>query len=211
MSRLPRQAARATQFEKEDVLKNYRGLHAEKRRLEAGLDELQLTRQRLTKVHLFVLSFGRGFVPLPPPPSHSISNGMHFLPPPLRPPSLFPEGIHALQRPHMRCSVVSRSNRSFRISVVWLFSACLIAHSSRLPCFCMFSSCVFCVAVYLFFCSQSLAERDMEVSKLRASCTALEMELQRKSMDVGATQRQVMISAREDSFTAGIISNQIVK
>ena len=32
------------------MLKNYRGLHAEKRRLEAGVDELQLTRQRLTKV-----------------------------------------------------------------------------------------------------------------------------------------------------------------
>lgn len=46
------QAARAAQFEKEDVLKNYRGLHAEKRRLEAGIDELQLTRQRLTKVRL---------------------------------------------------------------------------------------------------------------------------------------------------------------
>lgn len=47
------QAARAAQFEKEDVLKNYRGLHAEKRRLEAGVDELQLTRQRLTKVFFF--------------------------------------------------------------------------------------------------------------------------------------------------------------
>lgn len=32
------------------MLKNYKGLHAEKRRLEAGVDELQLTRQRLTKV-----------------------------------------------------------------------------------------------------------------------------------------------------------------
>lgn len=32
------------------MLKNYRGLHAEKRRLEAGVDELQLARQRLTKV-----------------------------------------------------------------------------------------------------------------------------------------------------------------
>ena len=44
------QATRAAQFEKEDLLKNYRGLHAEKRRLEAGVDELQLARQRLTKV-----------------------------------------------------------------------------------------------------------------------------------------------------------------
>ena len=44
------QATRAAQFEKEDLLKNYRGLHAEKRRLEAGMDELQLARQRLTKV-----------------------------------------------------------------------------------------------------------------------------------------------------------------
>eukprot|EP00904_Undaria_pinnatifida_P002863 jgi/Undpi1/12578/HiC_scaffold_6.g02247.m1 len=43
------QATRAAQFEKEDLLKNYRGLHAEKRRLEAGVDELQLARQRLTK------------------------------------------------------------------------------------------------------------------------------------------------------------------
>lgn len=55
------QAARAAQFEKEDVLKNYRGLHAEKRRLETGVDELQLTRQRLTKVcqSVFFLFFWR--------------------------------------------------------------------------------------------------------------------------------------------------------
>lgn len=46
------QATRAAQFEKEDLLKNYRGLHAEKRRLEAGMDDLQLARQRLTKVCL---------------------------------------------------------------------------------------------------------------------------------------------------------------
>lgn len=50
---MPRvQAVRAAQFEKEDILKNYKGLHAEKRRLEAGMDELQLARQRLTKVCL---------------------------------------------------------------------------------------------------------------------------------------------------------------
>lgn len=50
---MPRvQAVRAAQFEKEDILKNYKGLHVEKRRLEAGMDELQLARQRLTKVCL---------------------------------------------------------------------------------------------------------------------------------------------------------------
>lgn len=39
---------------------------------------------------------------------------------------------------------------------------------------------------------KSLAERDAQVSKLRASVTAFEADLQRKTMDLGALQRQVM-------------------
>lgn len=43
--------------------------------------------------------------------------------------------------------------------------------------------------IYIYI--KSLAERDTEVSKLRSSITALEVELQRKTMDLGAIQRQV--------------------
>ena len=55
---------------------------------------------------------------------------------------------------------------------------------------------VLSVAV-LFACFQSLAERDAEVSKLRASTTALEVELQRKTMDLGALQRQVWLCSAD--------------
>lgn len=60
-----------------------------------------------------------------------------------------------------------------------------------------------CIFLFLFMTEKSkrkclvtlvkgLAERDAQVSKLRASVTALEAELQRKTMDLGALQRQVM-------------------
>lgn len=45
--------------------------------------------------------------------------------------------------------------------------------------------------VVCFPAQQSLAERDSEVSKLRSSITGLEVELQRKTVDLGAVQRQV--------------------
>lgn len=45
--------------------------------------------------------------------------------------------------------------------------------------------------VPVYFAQQSLAERDAEVSKLRSSITALGVELQRKTVDLGAVQRQV--------------------
>lgn len=54
-----------------------------------------------------------------------------------------------------------------------------------------------CIDAVPFF--QSLAERDAEVSKLRASATALEVELQRKTMDLGALQRQVCFCSGDDT------------
>ena len=55
-----------------------------------------------------------------------------------------------------------------------------------------------CTDAVPFF--QSLAERDAEVSKLRASATALEVELQRKTMDLGALQRQVCLHSGDDTL-----------
>lgn len=62
------------------------------------------------------------------------------------------------------------------------------------------SSCLHSIPLQrslLFPCAcsrqKSLAERDAEVSKLRSSITALEVELQRKTVDLGAVQRQVAL------------------
>ena len=52
---------------------------------------------------------------------------------------------------------------------------------------------------------QSLAERDAEVSKLRASATAVEVQLQRKTMDLGALQRQVGLCSNHYIYFVHVI------
>lgn len=61
----------------------------------------------------------------------------------------------------------------------------------------LFVDFLFCCCFFFFSSCQSLAERDAEVSKLRTSATALEVELQRKTMDLGALQRQVWLCSAD--------------